>query len=292
MNYEQNYFSYLTYVQTLGRSKKQGVYYERHHILPRCLGGSNKSENLVLLTPREHFLAHYLLTKIYKGSEHYKLLKAFLAMTYGRDGIRYTNSRFFEKAKKQFSEEASSRMQGVRIQPEGYHHSDETRQKLRQARKGKTPALGLHHTEETKQKLREFISTHVIMWNHNIDKGVRCLPEEVEHYEQLGYKRAGHPIAESAREAFLTAAKSPRSEQHKLHISEALKGRAKSAEHIENIKKARKDHPYHTSEETKRKLSANSKNRVWIHKDDQSKMCKREELEVFLIQGWRIGRYD
>lgn len=37
---------------------------ERHHIIPKSLGGSNKKDNLVILTCREHFVAHQLLVKI------------------------------------------------------------------------------------------------------------------------------------------------------------------------------------------------------------------------------------
>ena len=35
-------------------------YYENHHIIPKCLGGSDKNENRVLLTAREHFVCHKL----------------------------------------------------------------------------------------------------------------------------------------------------------------------------------------------------------------------------------------
>lgn len=37
---------------------------ETHHIVPKCMGGSNDKENLVNLTAREHFVAHKLLYKI------------------------------------------------------------------------------------------------------------------------------------------------------------------------------------------------------------------------------------
>jgi len=50
-------------------------YKENHHIVPKCIGGSNKSDNLVDLTAREHFLAHWLLVKIYP--EEFKLLCAW-----------------------------------------------------------------------------------------------------------------------------------------------------------------------------------------------------------------------
>ena len=38
-------------------------YTERHHVIPKSLGGSNDETNLVNLTYREHYIAHLLLTK-------------------------------------------------------------------------------------------------------------------------------------------------------------------------------------------------------------------------------------
>lgn len=35
-------------------------YYEKHHIILKCMGGDNSLENLVKLTAREHFLCHWL----------------------------------------------------------------------------------------------------------------------------------------------------------------------------------------------------------------------------------------
>ncbi len=40
-------------------------YVERHHIIPRCMGGGDEPENIAILTPEEHFLAHLLLVKIH-----------------------------------------------------------------------------------------------------------------------------------------------------------------------------------------------------------------------------------
>lgn len=47
-------------------NKINGSYFERHHIKPRCVGGSDDEDNLVLLTGREHFVAHCLLAMIAK----------------------------------------------------------------------------------------------------------------------------------------------------------------------------------------------------------------------------------
>ena len=51
------------------RITNKELYYEKHHIIMRSMGGSNKKENIVLLTAREHFIAHWLLWRIYRNKE-------------------------------------------------------------------------------------------------------------------------------------------------------------------------------------------------------------------------------
>jgi hypothetical protein len=67
MNYSYHYQSLVTKAKT--RILDDGVYVERHHIFPKCLGGDNSSDNIVELTPEEHFTAHLLLIKIYPNSD-------------------------------------------------------------------------------------------------------------------------------------------------------------------------------------------------------------------------------
>ena len=57
-------------------------YTERHHILPRCMGGSDKVGNMVNLTPEEHYVAHQLLIKMYPGN--HALVKAAQMMVPNR----------------------------------------------------------------------------------------------------------------------------------------------------------------------------------------------------------------
>lgn len=79
--FKQN--KYLKYYQSLIdsrsillRNKKDGNIYEKHHILPKSLGGSNLSLNLILLSPREHFIAHLMLVRIVQDSDVYKMISA------------------------------------------------------------------------------------------------------------------------------------------------------------------------------------------------------------------------
>ena len=75
MDYKKHYFNLIS------RSKNrnlEGRYLERHHILPKCLGGTDDSPNIALLTPEEHFTAHLLLIKIYPKEQ--KLVYAAIMM--------------------------------------------------------------------------------------------------------------------------------------------------------------------------------------------------------------------
>lgn len=54
-------------------------YVERHHIIPKCLGGSNSKDNIVRLTGKEHYIIHLLLLHIYPNSK--KLMHAFWMMS-------------------------------------------------------------------------------------------------------------------------------------------------------------------------------------------------------------------
>lgn len=80
---------------------KKDVYYEKHHIIPKCLGGSDDEQNLIYLTYREHFIAHWLLVKIYKT--HSGINYAFLCMLRKQSDGRVLNSRMYATIKKNFS---------------------------------------------------------------------------------------------------------------------------------------------------------------------------------------------
>lgn len=55
------------YNQIVERAKYRKLigYKEKHHIVPKCIGGNNDKENIVELTAKEHFICHRLLCKIH-----------------------------------------------------------------------------------------------------------------------------------------------------------------------------------------------------------------------------------
>jgi len=91
-------------------------YTEKHHIIPRSLGGTNNPDNLVDLTAREHFLCHYLLAKMYpkESFEWYKTNHAFMMMKCDsiQRNARYFNSRLYEALRINFSSIMSKNQKG------------------------------------------------------------------------------------------------------------------------------------------------------------------------------------
>lgn len=73
-------------------------YVEKHHIIPQCLGGSNDASNLIALSPRAHYIAHWILYKAYP--ENSSLAHAFaMMMVNNPNQNRAMPSLIYEQAK-------------------------------------------------------------------------------------------------------------------------------------------------------------------------------------------------
>lgn len=79
-----NYLKHYNALIQRGQSRVLTTHKEIHHIIPRCLGGSDDQTNLVKLTPEEHYIAHQLLVKIYPNDP--RLVHAAMMMCAKRKG--------------------------------------------------------------------------------------------------------------------------------------------------------------------------------------------------------------
>jgi hypothetical protein len=97
VNYQKIYDSLIERAKT----RQQPEFFEKHHIVPKCLGGSDNANNIALLTPEEHYLAHQLLTKL--NPSHKGLAKAAHMMCSGRPTNKYYGwvRRRFAEAQRQ-----------------------------------------------------------------------------------------------------------------------------------------------------------------------------------------------
>jgi len=85
--------------------RKDGPYYEKHHIIPVCIGGNNNKENIVLLKPKEHYMAHKILCSIYPQSNSLRYAFWLMINAKSKGQQRYkTSSRIYEIEKLRFIE--------------------------------------------------------------------------------------------------------------------------------------------------------------------------------------------
>lgn len=114
-----------------GKQDRNLDYYEVHHIIPRCLGGNDEINNLTKLTGREHYLAHWLLYKIYP--KNWKIAHAFLWMaTENGMNKRTITSIQYSRAKKAMAGSCSDRMKYTK----NPMHTDSAKKKISESMKG------------------------------------------------------------------------------------------------------------------------------------------------------------
>jgi len=281
--YTNTYFSIVNRSLCENRSRKDDRQYEQHHIIPKSCGGTDDQSNLVLLTPKEHYICHRLLPKMVKSKLHYeKMVYALWAMVNGNgraeryspsgkiyqqikeehaivrsDRMKGSGNHFFGKThtqemKKSFSEnnpskrkEVKAKMRGPRpdFKPHSYYfgHSEETKQKLREANLGKT------HSEESKQKMS--ITRADKMWvKKDGEKSKHIQSSDLQQYLTDGWSLGRHLG-----------------------------------------KQKKKKEPY--SDEYKAKMSMSLSKKIWISKTGcPPKFIDKDEESSYLIDGWVRGR--
>lgn len=182
MNYKAHYDLLIA---KRGKTEKPEGYSERHHIVPKSLGGSDEASNLVYLTAKEHFVAHMLLAK-YAG---HKMVSAFAFMCSKNTNSAHeiiVTARTYDLAKKNMGISKSITNLGKGNPFYGKTHSPETLEKLRLANVGKHTGeknvmFGKTHSEEARLK----ISKGVVIAT-NLETG-----EEFEILGSIGMKSHG-----------------------------------------------------------------------------------------------------
>lgn len=148
MKYGDIYQRLIDSAKYRGLDKKSMLgYYEKHHILPKCLGGDDSTDNLVLLTGREHFIAHKLLCKMYP--ENKSLFFALYQMSIDPTDREYkVTASGYERLRTKFCLQQTGNSNPAK--------RPEVRKKMSEARKGRPSSfLGKKFSEESRKKLSE-----------------------------------------------------------------------------------------------------------------------------------------
>ena len=217
------------------------IKFEKHHILPKCMGGKNEKCNYVKLTTKEHIWAHIFLSKAYPNnhklamsancmtavsncntSERSKIKVSIRILAELRDSSHpkgKDSPNFGRKASEETRKKMSISKSGENHPLFGKKASEKTRELMSEARKGeKNSFFGKHHTEESKK----LISEHRKGVIPNFSEETRIKLSEKwkgEKNPRFGYKY---------------------SEEEKRKLSEQRKGKPLSSKAYESLLRSRK----------------------------------------------------
>jgi len=223
MNYKKIYDSIIKNAKSEIRIKHNGIYYEKHHIFPKCLGGSDEKENLVLLTAREHFICHKLLIYIYDNN---KLIYAFNRLVNDKRLDRKVTSKDYQYCKElfnsrsfAFSDEHKKNLSKSRRQKNlakgknngmfGRFHSNESKEKMSLQKKGKK------HSCETKKKIglsmkgKRSGSNHPLFGKPGVNLGKKVSLETINNM-----KKAKEHISDKTKQKMSLSAKRQKQCEH------------------------------------------------------------------------------
>lgn len=224
----------IIYFKIINRAKNRSIagYTEKHHIIPKSIGGTNNIENLVKLTAKEHFICHRLLTKITTGDNKRKMIFAAWAMTMANNNDK--KIRISSKTYSYLKEERAKCIRGIKLDL-----SDEQRAIRKKARAKQII------TEETKRKISEALKgrkqsdeTKIKRANsHRGRKDSDCTKQKRTKSIKLYYQLNG--IKESTREKIKVARARQDMKQRPvecLHCGKIGGHRNMSRYHLDNCK--------------------------------------------------------
>ena len=227
MDYERIYDEFISDRRTREAALiASGEYTERHHVVPRALGGSDDADNMITLSYPDHFFAHLLLAKAH-GFWHPVRMMA------------NTRSRLEACRARRWGEVA--RYKGVlpstraKLAEAGRNSSPDVRAKLAEAARNRSP--------EHRAKLAEAARNRSPEVRAKVAEATRNRSPEV---------RA--KVAEALRYS--------RSPEHRAKIAEALRGRVRSAETRAKIAETRRGKGAPRSPEGRAKIAEANRRRA------------------------------
>ena len=213
-----------------------------HHKFPRSFSRKegvdvdNDEDNLVSLSLADHFRVHYYLWKCSKKGYRGMMALAFNFMR--KKMVKYATDETIEQLAKDYETAMKDVAGAISKANKGKHHSEESKKKMSEAKKGeKHPMYGKHHSDESKKKISEA--------HKNISEETR---------RKLSESHKGQTAWDKGKKL---------SEEHKKKLSEAHKGKHHSLSSIQKMSDAKKGK--HRSKETKKKIGEAKKGTRWYN---------------------------
>ena len=178
--YTRWYYTIILNAQSQNRNKKDGNYYERHHILPESCFPQYKKElwNLVLLTAKEHFICHRLLTKMTYDILQHKMFCAVnkMLMISSNQNRYIPNANVYLLIREEFAKSLSISNSGDKNTMFGTNRSPELKLKQSIRMNGNNnPMFGKNQSTETRQKISNKLKGRI---QSSEEKSMRSLAQK------------------------------------------------------------------------------------------------------------------
>lgn len=162
--YTRCYFSIIQ--RALSRTLIDNGYIEKHHIIPKSLGGTDEINNIVKLTSREHFVCHQLLIRMLSSKNRSKMVYALWRMCNSKKNPYKITSRVYGASRKRYTDIVSKRIV-----------SDDTRKKMSKSRRI------THRSDEFRERA-----------------SIRAKNRSKEHSQKIGDAHKGKTISVEMRQ--------------------------------------------------------------------------------------------
>lgn len=195
-------------------------YTEKHHILPKSLGGLDEN-NLVILSAREHFICHWLLTKMVTGEDRGKMVCALSRMRCtNKQQTRY-HTKITNRVYQKIREELSIRLSDINKNRKRKPITETARQNMSKAQKGRI----VSNTTRSNMSLAQTGKEMSKATKEKISKTVTGRKFTDEHKKNMSKSQKGRVITEEHRkniaDAKIGKKRKPFSEETKKKMSEA-----------------------------------------------------------------------
>jgi group I intron endonuclease len=220
-------------LETRGRFACGEEYHERHHIVPRCMGGTDDDENLIDLFAKEHFIAHSLLTK--ENPDNEKLVYAWSMMAF----VKSDNQERYELSPEEY-EEIKITVSNMRSEK----YSGEQNPMYGVRRYGAdNPNYGNHYSKETRLKISIAASNRSEETRKKMSESMKKRFSDPKNCPMYGWSPS-----DETRKKMSESAKARSTEDYRMNLSEQKKKLFANPE----------NHPFYGkshSKETKEKIS-------------------------------------